>query len=87
MQAIDIINPTTNAVATTLILGTVKYIHVRNDMLNERGFVDCTKLRPIGRLGDISYGTLGGAFHIPWGVASWTEEVKEDIEKALSNGT
>jgi len=62
---IPIVHPETGITTTTLILGLVKYIHVRNDMLNDRGNVDSTKLKPISRLGDIQYASLSQAFSIP----------------------
>lgn len=74
-------NPKNNTLTTTLILGSVKCIHVRKDMLNERGIVDPTKLKAIARLGDISYGSLSGAFRIP--SETWTPEVEEEIKQAL----
>lgn len=48
-----------------MILGHVKYIHVRNDMLTERGVIDPVKYKPISRLGDTSYAIAGAAFRIP----------------------
>lgn len=60
----DIKSPTTGAVTATLIIGLVKYIHVRKDMLTERGNVDLDKFRPVARMGDITYATVGGAFRI-----------------------
>ncbi|EGO04207.1 hypothetical protein SERLA73DRAFT_82279 [Serpula lacrymans var. lacrymans S7.3] len=71
-QAIDITQPTTGAITTTLILARVKYIHVRKDMLNERGNVDATKFKAVGRLGDISYARVGDAFRLPRPI--WTQE-------------
>lgn len=64
-QAVDIVHPTSRKVTATLILGLVKCIHVRNDVLNERGVVDYAKLKPVGRLGDISYARVGDAFRLP----------------------
>jgi len=58
----------------------VKYIHVRNDVLTERGTVDPTKFKPIGRLGDSAYSTLGDGFRLPRAV--WKDEEKT-IEEAL----
>ncbi|KAI6011124.1 hypothetical protein EDC04DRAFT_2905670 [Pisolithus marmoratus] len=64
-QAIDITHP---------------YIHVRKDVLNERGVIDIAKYKPIARLGDISFGRLGDVFRLPRLV--WEQE-KEKIEQAL----
>ena len=79
-QATDIKIPDTQEHTCTLILGLVKYIHVRNDVLNERGLVDITKLRPIGRAGDISFVRTGDAFRAPRPV--WAEE-EEKIRAVL----
>lgn len=79
-QDIDIIHPDTGEHSNTFILGLVKAIHVRNDVLNERGVVDVAKFKPIARLGDISYASLGTAFRLPrpqWAV------VGDDVEKFL----
>ena len=48
----------------TLILGYIKAMHVRNAVLNERGTVDPTRLKPLARLGGVSYGTLGQVFDL-----------------------
>ncbi|KAH9856838.1 hypothetical protein C2E23DRAFT_809417 [Lenzites betulinus] len=84
-QAIDIIHPTSGEHTATLVLGLVKLIHVRNDVLNERGVVDFTKFRPVGRLGDISYARVGDAYRLTR--PSWKlegEKISEflkDVEK------
>ncbi|KAJ8519259.1 hypothetical protein ONZ45_g3799 [Pleurotus djamor] len=72
-QAIDIVHPETGQATTTLILGLVKYIHIRNDVLNESGdLVNPAAFKPIARLGDITYATLAHGFRIPR--PSWTAE-------------
>ena len=38
-----------------LILGEVLMVHIRDDILNEKGYVDTTKLEIIGRLGGANY--------------------------------
>ncbi len=38
-----------------LILGKVLTVHVRDDILNEKGYVDTTKLEIVGRLGGANY--------------------------------
>jgi len=55
LQAIDIHEPGTSNVATTLILGTIKCIHARNDCLDDKGVFDPEKLKPIARLGRIAF--------------------------------
>ncbi|KAI6033646.1 hypothetical protein PISMIDRAFT_689209 [Pisolithus microcarpus 441] len=82
-QAIDITHPVSGQITTTTILAHIKYIHVRNDVLNERGVVDITKYKPIARLGDISYGRVGDVFRLARPV--WDRE-KERIESVLENG-
>ncbi|KAI5991863.1 hypothetical protein EDD15DRAFT_2368620 [Pisolithus albus] len=82
-QAIDITHPVSGQITTTMILAHVKYIHVRNDVLNERGVIDITKYKPIARLGDISYGRVGDVFRLARPV--WDRE-KERIENVLENG-
>lgn len=77
-QAIDIVEPASGECTSTLILAHVKYIHVRNDMLTERGTVDLTKYKPVARMGDISYARVGDAFRIPRGV--WAAEENNVLE-------
>lgn len=71
-QAIDIIHPATQIATTTLILAHVKHIHVRRDVLNERGVVDPAKYKPLGRMGDATYSTTRDGFRIPR--LNWNEE-------------
>ena len=77
---IDIVHPVTKEATTSLILGLVKHIHVRKDVLTERGTVDPTKLKPISRLGDNSYSTLGTGFRLPR--PAWKEEEEKVEEKS-----
>lgn len=63
-EAHDIVHPNNGLATTVLILGLVKYIHVRKDTISERGNVDPAKLQPVGRLGDILYGSLSGGYRI-----------------------
>ncbi|KAL4067134.1 hypothetical protein V8B97DRAFT_2025233 [Scleroderma yunnanense] len=65
LQAIDITNPATGTCAATVILAHVKYIHVRKDVLDERGLVDITKFKPVTRLGGITFGRIGDVFRLP----------------------
>jgi len=82
-EAKDIIHPVTGVITTTLIIAHVRLIHIRKDVLNERGNVDLEKFRPIARMGDITYATLGGAFRIPRPV--WDQD-SEDIQTILKQG-
>ncbi|KAG1888590.1 hypothetical protein F4604DRAFT_960423 [Suillus subluteus] len=63
-KSIDIAHPVTGEHTSTLILAHVKYIHVRKDMLTQRGVIDLTKFKPVARVGDISYARVGDAFRI-----------------------
>ncbi|KAF7984909.1 hypothetical protein HWV62_10925 [Athelia sp. TMB] len=65
LQTVDIIHPTTLIATTTLVIAHVKHIHIRNDVLNERGLVDPAKFRPLARMGDVTYGTIRDGFRIP----------------------
>jgi hypothetical protein len=71
---VDLIPDDTPGVPSThLVLGTIKYIHVRKDMLNPtRNVVDPDKLKPIARMGDISYTRIRDAFRLPR--FSWAKE-------------
>ncbi|EPQ58596.1 hypothetical protein GLOTRDRAFT_57674 [Gloeophyllum trabeum ATCC 11539] len=80
LQIIDIIHPVTQKATTSLILGTVKYIHVRKDVLTDKGAVDPAKLKAVGRMGDITYSRIGDGFRLPRPL--WEKEV-QGIEKAL----
>ena len=95
-QATDIVHPETGVQSATLVLGLVKKIHVRNDVLLERHseanpgqvvkLVDPTKLNPVARMGDITYTSYGPLFRIPRPI--WASD-KEEIEELASaaNGT
>lgn len=80
LQTVDIIQPLTGIAISTLVLGTVKYIHVRNDVLNEKGVVDPARFKPVARLGDITYATLGDGFRLAR--PSWEKE-GEKVEEAV----
>nr|GAT43240.1 predicted protein [Mycena chlorophos] len=69
--------------AANLILGTVKYIHVRNAVLDERGLVDPAKFMAVGRLGDVAYSKVGDGFRIPR--PAWAEE-QEKLQDQLGDG-
>lgn len=78
LQAIDIQDTETSEVTTTLILGFVKYIHVRNDVLDERGNVDPGKLKPVARLGGTRYARINEGYNIKR--HNWRE-----VEKAIQH--
>ncbi|KAK7059762.1 flavin-reduct domain-containing protein [Favolaschia claudopus] len=63
--------------AANLIIGTVKYIHVRKAVLNEKGF-------PVSRMGDIMYATVNNGFRIPR--PAWAE-AKEEIAQTFGSAS
>ncbi|OAX37564.1 hypothetical protein K503DRAFT_226770 [Rhizopogon vinicolor AM-OR11-026] len=83
-KTIDITHPVTGEHSSTLILAHVKYIHIRNDMLAERGGVDITKLKPVARMGDISYARVGDAFRLSRPTWAQEETTIQDVLTALA---
>ncbi|KAL1716608.1 hypothetical protein EV715DRAFT_205018 [Schizophyllum commune] len=67
----EVHDPRTGKLFYTHVLGEVKYIHVRRSVLNEKGAVDVQKYKPVARMGDISYGTIGDVYRMP--APSWEE--------------
>jgi len=63
-EVVDIKHPDTGIATTSMIIGLVKGIHVRKDVLNEKGVVDISRFMPVARLGDISYARIGDAYRI-----------------------
>lgn len=79
-SAVDFPFPDSTETSSTVIFGLIKYINVRNDMFNSRGYVDPAKLRPASRLGDISYGRIGEAYQVKW--KFWGED-KEKMDEVM----
>ena len=78
-QSTDISALKSEEITTTLILGLIKRIHVRNAVLTEnRQTVDPAKLRPMARLAGGTYARLGTGFDLER--ASW-KALKERIEE------
>jgi len=77
LEWLDLRPPGTDIVTSNVIIGHVKKIHVRNDVLTEKGTVDPALLRPVARLGDTSYATLGTGFKLPR--PAWKDVAKEVI--------
>jgi flavin reductase (DIM6/NTAB) family NADH-FMN oxidoreductase RutF len=48
--------------SATLVIGVIQLMHVRADIINERHYIDITKLRPIGRLAGASYAYVHETF-------------------------
>jgi flavin reductase (DIM6/NTAB) family NADH-FMN oxidoreductase RutF len=50
--------------STTIVIGIVRHIFVRDDLINERYHIDLARLRPIGRLAGNSYCTVRETFEL-----------------------
>ncbi|KAG5644391.1 hypothetical protein DXG03_008619 [Asterophora parasitica] len=75
LETVDVRDPVSSKVTTTLVLGSVKYIHVRNDVLDARGSVDPGKLRTVAKLGGILFAKVNEGYNIPR--YSWAEHGKQ----------
>lgn len=79
----DIAPPGSPEPSTTVILGLIKRIHVRESVLNEDEMtVDPAKLRPIARLGGTTYAKLLEGFDLSR--ISWKSI--RDLYKDISRG-
>ncbi|PPQ65121.1 hypothetical protein CVT24_003012 [Panaeolus cyanescens] len=70
LQTVNIKDPATGDITTTLVLGSIKHIHVRNDVLNERGMIDPGKMKPVARMAGVGYARISEGYHIP--LPSWS---------------
>ena len=78
----DIVPSGTDIPTTTLVLGLIKQIHVRNAVLAPDGqTVDPHKLLPVARLGGTLYSRLGSFFELER--PSW-RALKERIDKMMA---
>jgi len=64
-------------VTTTVFLASVKYIHMRNDILDEKGHIDPEKFKPVGKLGGPLYTTVNGEYSM--GRPSWPKHGEEFV--------
>jgi flavin reductase (DIM6/NTAB) family NADH-FMN oxidoreductase RutF len=48
--------------SSTLVIGVIQMFHVRSDVINERHYIDITKLRPIARLAGAGYAYVHETF-------------------------
>ncbi|GAA5918445.1 hypothetical protein JCM1841_003973 [Sporobolomyces salmonicolor] len=68
----------------TVVLGKVKLFHVRDDVIDDSLLVDTSKLKPVSRLGGISYGRTLSAYELPRPV--WAKEAESDpVKKVLAH--
>ncbi|NJN15920.1 MAG: flavin reductase family protein [Oscillochloris sp.] len=51
--------------SSTIVIGIVRHIYLRDDLLNERGYVQIDRLRPIGRLAGSAYCRISDIFDMP----------------------
>ena len=51
-----------NGSPNSLVIGQVVGIHVRDDVINEEGFVDVLKIKPLARLGYMDYTVVESQF-------------------------
>jgi len=64
-QSQDIFPDGATLPSATLVLGRVKYVHVRNAVLRSNGLsADPAKLRPISRISGMTYARLGEGFDL-----------------------
>ncbi len=56
--------------AGNVVLGRVVWVHVDDELLNERRHVDPAKLRAVGRMGGLGYATTRDRFDLPRGRAA-----------------
>lgn len=70
----------------TVVLGKVKYFHINKEIIDEESFlIDTKELRPVSRLGGITYGRTTEAYELPrpvWKDEKEKEEVKKVLEKS-----
>lgn len=74
-------NPAKAQASSTVIYGLIRYIHVRKDVLNEKGRPDPAKLMTVSRMGDITYGLTTETFRLPR--PSWKAD-GEEIERVVA---
>ncbi|TRM61995.1 hypothetical protein BD626DRAFT_404560 [Schizophyllum amplum] len=80
----EVRHPRDGTLLYTHVLGEVKYIHLRRSLLNEKGALDVQKYKPVARMGDISYGTIGDVYRMP--APSWQDVeplIPDDLKKDL----
>ncbi|KAI9509497.1 hypothetical protein F5148DRAFT_749520 [Russula earlei] len=81
-QSQDIFPDGSTVPSATLVLGRVKYVHVRNSVLRPDGLqADPAKLRPISRISGVTYARLGEGFDMKR--PEWSD-VKSILEEQRS---
>jgi len=77
----DLISNYGPEMTNTFVMGSIKLMHVRNAVLSPDGVnVDPAKLRPVSRLGMVTYARLGEGIDIP--IPMWANK-SEEVTKVL----
>ena len=63
-ELIQIVNVGEGPLAANLVIGKIKHLHIRDEVLDDRGRVDPEKLDNVGRLGGSLYSTTRDRFEI-----------------------
>jgi flavin reductase (DIM6/NTAB) family NADH-FMN oxidoreductase RutF len=50
--------------STTIVIGIIRHIYVRDDLINDRYHIDITRFQPVGRLAGNSYCTVRETFEL-----------------------
>jgi len=80
LQTVELTDPKENKVTTTLVLATIKFIHMRNDILDDAGLPDIGKLKPVSRIGPPLFARVSEAFPLASVMESW-KELERDIDQ------
>lgn len=80
-RSIDFASESNGPPTTTLLIGLIKHIHIRNAVLTEdQKTVDPSKLRPVARLEGNTFVRLGEAFDVAR--PSW-KALKDSVEEMI----
>ncbi|KAK4050500.1 hypothetical protein OIO90_005083 [Microbotryomycetes sp. JL221] len=75
-----------NILTHTVVLGRIVRFHVREDIIDDETLlIDTSKLRPVSRLGGITYARVTSTFETPRPVYSKVKD-EDDFKKAMSDG-
>lgn len=80
----DIVNDD-GVLASTVMLGRVRMFHIEEDIIDpETLLIDTTRLRPVARLGGISYATMTGKYELErptWKEFGETKEIQDLLKQ------
>ncbi|GAA5923375.1 flavin reductase family protein [Sporobolomyces koalae] len=84
LHSYDIVNDAQERTGT-VVLGRVRYFHINEDIINKDTFlVDTAALKPVSRLGGISYARTTEAYELPRPV--WkNEKERDEVKKVLQD--